>query len=372
MSDDTNGAAPAAAEAKPSLDDTLSATFDRIMSRDAVGDEPEREAAPEASTAAEEKPDKPAADDRPRGPDGKFLPKEAVAQDAPAAKAETPPAADAKAAAATDAGKLPAPAEQPPEKVLIPKTWQNDQRRALFIKAPPEVQQALAAREAEMEQGVAKLQQRYAGFEQLVAPIRQQLAIEGRSPEQYLGALMAADNMLRTNPHSALQQIARMYGIDLGAATQAGSPAPEASNPLYAELQTVRQQLDELKAQPERMAMAEASQQIDAFGADPANAYFPQVRGLMASIMSSGVATTLKDAYDIATQAHPDVRKTIEAEKAAQAQAAQAEASKKAAIEAQRAAAMNAATRSGVGATQSAKGTWQQTMERTAERLLAS
>lgn len=371
MSDATNGAAPAATDAKPSLDDTLSATYDRIMARDgAAGDNP---ADTPATAPAEAGPGKPAAsDERPRGPDGKFVAKDAVASDPPPEKVETPTVADAKAAAPADADHKSATEEPAPDKVPIPKTWQNEARRALFIKSPPEVQRALADREAEMENGVAKLQQRYAGIEQLVAPIRQQLAVEGRSPEQYIGALMAADNMLRTNPHHAIGQIARMYGIDIGAAAQRGQPAQDHGNPLAAEIMSLRQQIDELKAQPTKMAISEATQQIEDFGADPSNAYFPQVRSLMASIISNGSATTLKDAYEIAVHAHPEVRRLIDATKAAQAQAAQADAAKKAAVEAQRASAMNAATRSGVGATPAAKGTWQETMERTAARLLAS
>lgn len=362
MAEETNGAAPAAAEAKPSIDDTLSATYDRLMRDDAPAEkEPER--------AQEEPSDKPAVE-RARGPDGKFIAKEAAEAPAPE-KTETPPAVEAKPAAPAEAEKPSAPVEQQPEKVLIPKTWQNDKRRELFIKAPPEVQKALAEREAETEQGVAKLQQRYSQYEQLVSPIRQQLAIEGRSPEQYLGALMAADNMLRTNPMHGIAQIARMYGVDLGAVTQQAQPQ-DMGNPLQAELMRVRQELEEIKAQPIKMAEAEAGQQIEQFAADPANRFFPQVRALMSSILQSGTATTLQNAYEIATQAHPEVRKLIEAEKAAQAQAAQAEASKRAAIDAQRAAAVNAATRGGVGATSTARGTWQQTLDRTADRLFAT
>lgn len=363
MAEETNGAAPAAAEAKPSLEDTLSATYDRIMRDDApAAKEPERE--------AETPSDKPAVE-RARGPDGKFIAKDAAETPAPE-KTETPPAVEAKPAAPAEAEKPSAPVEQQPEKVLIPKTWQNDKRRELFIKAPPEVQKALAEREAETEQGVAKLQQRYSQYEQLVSPIRQQLAIEGRSPEQYLGALMAADNMLRTNPMHGIAQIARMYGVDLGAVTQQGAQPQDMGNPLQAELMRVRQELEEIKAQPIKMAEAEAGQQIEQFAADPANRFFPQVRALMSSILQSGTATTLQNAYEIATQAHPEVRKLIEAEKAAQAQAAQAEASKRAAIDAQRAAAVNAATRGGVGATSTARGTWQQTLDRTADRLFAT
>lgn len=363
MTDETNGAAPAAAEAEASLESTLSSTYDRIMAR-------ESEPAERPATEAQAEPEKPAAD-RPRGPDGKFVAKEAVETPTPD-KTETPPAAEAKPAAPAEAGKPPAPETQQPEKVLIPKTWQNDARRGVFIKAPPEVQKALAEREAEMENGVAKLQQRYQAYEQLVGPIRQQLAVEGSSPERYFGALMAADSMLRQNGAEGIRQIARMYGVDLASLGAPPGQAQEPSHPLQAEVMTLRQQLDEMRAQPVKMAEAEAGQQIDAFAADPANVYFPQVRALMSSILSNGAATTLKDAYEIATQAHPEVRKQIEAEKSAQAQAAQAEATKRAAIEAQRAAAVNAATRGGVGATSAARGTWQQTMERAADRLFSS
>src|SRR5690606_34903978 len=39
--------------------------------------------------------------------------------------------------------------------------------------------------------------------------------------------------------------------------------------------------------------------------------YFDNVRPLMATLMQSGQATTLEDAYEIAIHAHPEVRKLL-------------------------------------------------------------
>lgn len=365
MAEQDNAPAPAEDEGKaaPAGDvrETMADAYDRIMARDA---EPAKE--PEAAAG-----DKPASgDDRPRGPDGKFIPKaKAETTEVPAAadKTETPPAAEAKTAAPAEAGKPPAP-EQPPEKVLLPKSWQNDARRALFVKAPPEVQRALAEREAEMEAGVAKLQQRFAPYEQLVAPIRQQLALEGRSPEQYFSALMAADQMLRTNPQQALGQIARMYGVSMPGASEQAQPV----DPVFAELQQLKNELAQIKQAPQQAVISEATSQIEAFATDPANVHFEKVRGLMASIMQNGGADTLQQAYEIATQAHPEVRKLIEAEKQAQAQAAQAEAAKQAAVAAQRMAAVNSATKSGVGVAKAPAKDMRETMQRTADRIYSA
>ena len=362
MADDTNAPAPAESEGKsaPDVRDTMSAVYDRLM----ANDEPEKAT---VQTPESAEPEKPATIERARGPDGKFVAKseDATAVDKPKAPTETPPAEVAKATAETEAAQPAAP-EQPPEKVMLPKSWQNEQRRQLFIKAPAEVQRALAEREAEMEAGVAKLQQRFAPYEQLVAPIRQQLAMEGRSPEQYLSALMAADQMLRENPHQALGQIARMYGVSIPGVQQSEA---QPQDPVSAELYQLKQELAQLKQAPQQAIAQEANSQIDRFAADPANVHFPTVRGLMASLMQNGTADTLERAYEIATQAHPDVRKQIEAEKAAQSQAAQAEAARKAAADAQRMAAVNAATRSGVGATRSPASSIRETMKRTADRI---
>ena len=365
MSDQDNAAAPAASEgADATIRDTMSAVYDRMMKDDA----PEAEA-PEEKAAEPET--KEASDERPRGPDGKFVPKakaETAEVPAVADKTQTPPVAEAKTAAPAEAEKPSAP-EQPAEKVLLPKSWQNEQRRQLFVKAPPEVQRALAEREAEMEAGVAKLQQRYQPYEQLVAPIRQQLALEGRSPEQYLSALMAADQMLRTDPQSALSQIARMYGVDLPGVESPAQP----QDPVYAELQQVKAQLAQLQQAPQQAVMQTAQSEIEAFAADPANVHFPTVRPIMASLMQNGVAATLKEAYDIATSAHPQVKSQIEAERQQKAQAEAAEQARQAAAAAQRrAATVNAATKGGVGVTAAPAKDMRETMKRVADRLMAS
>jgi hypothetical protein len=355
MTEQDNAAAPAASEgeAASTIQDTMAAVYDRMTKEDA----PEAEAPAETVESA---PDKPASDDRPRGPDGKFVPKSAAPEKAP----ETPPAVAAKTTTETEAAHPAAP-EQQPEKVLLPRSWQNEQRRQLFVKAPPEVQKALAEREAEMEAGVAKLQQRFQPYEQLVAPIRQQLAIEGRSPEQYLSALMAADQMLRENPQQALGQIARMYGVNMPGAQQA-----EPQDPVYAELQQVKSQLAQLQQAPQQAVMQTAQSEIDAFAADPANVHFPTVRPIMAALMQNGAADSLKAAYDLAIGAHPQIRSQLEAERQQKAQAEAAEQARVAAAKAQRAASVNAATKGGNGVTQATRGTMRDTMKQVADRLM--
>lgn len=361
MAENDPAAAPAASEgeAASSLRDTMSEKYDEIMARDAA---PEKaEPAAETETAAPATEEKPAVE-RARGPDGKFV---AKSEDEPAAPTktipETPTAEPAKAA--TPEAAKPAPAEE--ATTPIPRTWQNDQRRQLFIKAPPEIRKALAEREAEMEAGVAKLQQRYGGIEQLVAPIRQQLAMEGRSPEQYLSALMTADHMLRTDPQQALGKIAQMYGVRMDGAQTQHTP----TDPYAQEMQNLRNEVAQLKAAPQRAIDQDAWSKIEQFAADPANVFFPQVRTIMSSLLQNGVASTLKEAYDNAVQAHPEVRKQLDAEKATQAQAAQAEAAKKAAADAQRMATVNMATRGGAGSSAMPAASMRETMQKVADRI---
>lgn len=361
MADEDNAAAPAASDSEdaPSLRETLAAKYDEIQARDTVPRNTE-DVAPE-KPAEIEKPE----GERARGPDGKFVAKtEATATETPATTTPETPAAAPAIAAQPEAAKA-APVEE--ATTPVPRTWQNEQRRQLFIKAPPEVRKALAEREAEMEAGVAKLQQRYGGYEQLVAPIRQQLAMEGRSPEQYLSALMAADEMLRTNPQQALGQIARMYGVNYGA--QSAGQEQQAPDQYYREIQTLKNELAQLKAAPQQAVQHEAMSQIEQFAADPANVHFERVKPIMSSLLQSGVASTLKEAYDNAVQAHPEARKLIDADRAAQAQAAQAEAAKKAAADAQRMAAVNTATRGGAGSTATPAKSMRETMQRVADKL---
>ena len=122
--------------------------------------------APEAIIEAETPHDdgEKAADGRVRGPDGKFIAKAAeTVQDTPDQPSE---------AVADPAVKL---------AIRAPASW-SPAAKATFDKLPPEVQQAVAKREQEIDHGLRRKSEevkRYEPLEQVLAPRRAQWAAQG-------------------------------------------------------------------------------------------------------------------------------------------------------------------------------------------------
>ena len=143
------------------------------------------------------------------------------------------------------------------------------------------------------------------------------------APEQAVKFLFEAQRALDENPVEALRQLARSYGVD--PATLAPSNGAQASlqsaDPALGQLQqevaTLRGYLTQQQRAQHDALMAEQHRIIDDFAktkaADGVAAYpyFEQVRVTMANLMQAGEAKSLKDAYDMAVWARPDLRERI-------------------------------------------------------------
>ncbi|AZW14219.1 hypothetical protein CS344_20105 [Bordetella bronchiseptica] len=125
-------------------------------------------------------------------------------------------------------------------------------------------------------------------------------------------------------------KIASDYGIDLQKAVQT-SPDPRMWQ-LERQLHEERMAREEFQRSIQDRDTTAATSEIEAFAAEPQNEHFAVVRGDMAQLLQSGIATSLQDAYDKAVWARPDLRKSlvdkerIEAEKRAIEQARKAKA----------------------------------------------
>jgi hypothetical protein len=143
-----------------------------------------------------------------------------------------------------------------------------------------------------------------------------------------------------------LREVAQTYGIDVNAAFQQRDNLDPNISMLQQEIQLLRQQTnpETLKKQlQEQMQNDTIISEVTAFASDPANLHYETVKPLMAGLLGTGAATSLKEAYTMACRAHPTVSSTLEAE-----QRVQAEAKKKAEIDAKRRASTSIAGSSGV------------------------
>jgi hypothetical protein len=252
--------------------------------------------APEAVIEAETPHDdgEKAADGRVRGPDGKFIAKTPeMVQDTPDQPSE---------AVADPAAKL---------AIRAPASW-SPAAKATFDKLPPEVQQAVAKREQEIDHGLRRKSEevkRYEPLEQVLAPRRAQWAAQGMDEVHAVKTLLAAQDLLEKNPMQGLEFLARSYGVNLNTAQPQGQPyQAQPARDSHPEIAALKQQLQVLQSQVQTAQTAPIVSQIDAFQNDPANLYFENVRDDMAVLLHNGKASDLKEAYEMACWMRPDIR----------------------------------------------------------------
>lgn len=278
-------------------------------------------AAPEAGAAAPAAPAAAAAEGapadaagaRPRAADGKFAAKgssdtadQGAALEAPRSDAGTT-TTDQPAAAGAEA-----PSGEP---IRPPAAW-SAVAKSKFSTLDPEVQAEIAKRERDMDKGLAERAselKRYEPFEKVIGPHRNRLAMAGTDEVTYVQSLIAADELLRgPNRQQAIQQIAQMYGINLGQPAHQGQQQPQGAQlpPEYQALaQTVaqlQQSFTQQQSAAQQLENARTQSEIDAFAVD--HMYFENVRPDMIAMLKSGISDNLADAYRKACWARDDIR----------------------------------------------------------------
>lgn len=336
MTDLVQDAGPAEVDQGPSIADSLAAAYDRAQ---AAPDTSDTEAAPVETQQQTEQ--------RARDEAGRFA-KAQAAEQAPAEQKETTTADPAKTE------------QNAPEKASAPPVSWSAAAKAEWATLSPAIQAEIARREAEVTRGFTeKGEEAKRGAEIFAAlePVKGVLDMSGTPPAQYVRNLVAADQALRTNPGEAIRQIAQMYGISLdqpnataataAAPSQEGLPADPHLAALQQEVSTLKGEITRRQQQEAQQADAALQQQIGAFrdekGPDgqPLRPYFDQVRAHMAAIMQAEGHGDLAKAYESAIWARPDIRASIQAQQAAEAELKRKQEAAKAATEAQRKAGLN-------------------------------
>lgn len=268
---------PAASDPPRSVAETLAASFDAIQKRE--GNAPGQ-----------------------RGADGKFAPQ------APAA------------AAATDIPDQPATeGNEPPQAAIeAPQSW-SAEMKAKFATLPPEAQQYVAQRESEAHAKISDQGNKLKAFDGLshvLEPRRNELMQSYGSVEKGVSDLLSLHSRYHTDPWPVIQGLAQGAGIRITRLDQSGQPALEApqADPRIAALS---QELAGIKSTLTTQALGEAQKLVDAFKAKPEHKHYAAVESRIAQLLSSGAATDLPSAYEMATWADPEVRKALLAEQAA-------------------------------------------------------
>lgn len=264
------------------------------------------EAAPEAEVAPEVTPEV-TKEPRARSEDGKFAKKE------PEVTPEVTP-------------------EPAPRKA--PSSWKPAAQEA-FLKADrgeplttEEIKlltQEAERRESDFHKGVSEFKshsERAKAYDAAIAPYQQHLQSLGVDAPTAINALMRADMTLRTSdPVTKAQyfaQLAKEYNIDLNQLQEPPQLDPQTQY-LMNELQVLRNQQQMWQNQARQQEQAIAHEQLASF-ATPDRPHFDAVRNEMATLLETGSAKDLQEAYEMAVWMRPDIRQSLLDQQRAEAQ----------------------------------------------------
>jgi hypothetical protein len=211
--------------------------------------------------------------------------------------------------------------EQAKPAIDAPVSWTAEQK-AKWATLPPDTQAYIAQRDKESHEAISRAGQQIKAFEPIGKVIEQFAHVfqkNGLQPHEGIARMMAVNEMLETDPQSAIREIARVYGVNLSGETeQNAEPASREVAELKAELARVKSHLSAQDRQRETAANETLAREIADFAKD--KPHFETVRKVMAGLMQSGAAETMQDAYDKAIYADPTIRQSlqVEAQKAAE------------------------------------------------------
>ena len=237
-----------------------------------------------------------------------------------APKAAEAPAEEPKAAETPAVETPPSPSVEPP------KTWRPE-AVAKWATLPPEVQQEVLKREADMFRGLEMYKadaQTGKSVQQILAPYMPMLQAAGLNPLQQVEGLMKAHHLLATGTpeqkQALFQRLAQDYGVQLQSDGEAPFVDPSVAA-LQSEIAALKSQIN-ARSQREEAATRESLQkEIDAFAADPAHQHFDEVATDIAGLLRSGAAKDLAEAYEKAVWANPVTRAKEQSRLTAEAEA---------------------------------------------------
>lgn len=305
-----------------------------------------------------------------------------AAREEPAADAAPDEAAPA-ATETTDQPEQPAAETAPPAPSIEPPAAWSADAKAKWAAVPPDVQQIIAAREAEAHKAITQTGERLKGYEaleQVIGPRRDALRASWGNEGAAIQQLFQLSDFATRDPSGFVHWFAQQNNVDLSRLTSATAAAP--ADPQVAalrhELSTVRSTIEQQQAAQMESSITAFATAKDGAG-NPLRPHFEAVRADMGKLMQAGIATTLEDAYARAIRINEAVWSQVQAdEAAARAKAAQAEETKrreaqaKAAAEAKRAASVNVRAVGAVSGSPVTPATPRETMEAVARKYFGS
>ena len=195
-------------------------------------------------------------------------------------------------------------AEQPVEEPVWkrpPASWKKDYHDA-WQTADDRLKEYAWQREEQMKAGVQPLMEKARladQFQEVLNPYMDTIRGLNIEPTQAVKALMEADHALRFSDPQQKQQLfmrlAQQYGVTLGGELQQQPFDPNISA-LQQELNRVRGEVMSWKEQQEQVQNQSLLGEINSFAMKAE--HFEEARPTMISLLQSGVAATLEEAYE--------------------------------------------------------------------------
>ena len=280
--------------------------------RGAEADEPE--AVDDETTTVSD--DKPEVDDaRLRGPDGKFISKNAATEEAPAQPVSAP---------AQGSGTAPPAIDTPiPEPVETPAHWPAE-HKAMFAKLPPEGRTFLLEREREITADYTRKTQAIKPLADLDAHFGPVYARQGVSTAQAAASLLDTHvKLLQGTPDTRRQifaELHRQFGVDFStppgeqAQVDPVTQAAQALQSMFApRLQSIEERLT-AEQDSRNLSTVQSFAQTKSADGSPMYPHFDAVTPDMTRIMQAGLVPMgdLKAAYEMAVWSNPTTRAAMQ------------------------------------------------------------
>jgi hypothetical protein len=228
-----------------------------------------------------------------------------------------------------------APAEtagEEAEDAIDPPTFWNKEEKAVFSTLPRAVQEVVSRRERERDLGVDRkiseanlLKQKLSALDDVIAPHRQNWALNGIDEVQAIRQLIAAQEFLTKDPVAGLAHIAKSYGLSLADLAQVGKQTNNVDPHVAAVAQQVAALTNELKRRDEAQSaqvlndidstiqkFAEAKDEAGGLAHPHFEAVADKIAVLVGQIRRQrpelSHAEVLKQSYDEAVWANPETR----------------------------------------------------------------
>lgn len=256
---------------------------------------------------------------------------------------EAEPPAEEPVPVETQVAEEPEP-EEPKVWAAPPSSWKKDYHE-VWDNVDPKVREYIWQREDEMRAGIEPLKSKAQFAEQvqkIAEPYMQTLQGLGVDLPTAISGLMDADHNLRYgNPQQKrayLMQLAQQYGVSFGETGDfpQEAPADPYISQLQQELYGLRNEVVGWKQQQEAAQNQSLQAEIEEFSTKAE--FFEDAKPTMITLLQSGVATTLQDAYDKALRLDNDLFERVQQSQQAAAEAAKRKAADQAAKSAKAAA----------------------------------